>query len=246
MSAAIDSIEAVFENSGVTAPPSPVAKAMADLERVRQLRSRIGQVEGARLESPGLRCAPELAAMLPELRPGSVYSVTGSSSLAMAVMAGPMRDGAWCGVVGAPGFGVEAAATMGLDLSRLVLVPRPGRHWFAVTAALADSLPLVVTAPAGTPSSADAERFAARLRQRGAVLIALGDWPRCDARLSVVESSWSGVGAGWGYPGSRQITVAVTGKDGRRSRLVRLSLQAGGAAMTTARPIERPAIRAVG
>ena len=46
---------------------------------------------------------------------------------------------------GVPEFGVEAAAQHGVDLERLVLVPRPGDQWMAVTAAIADimGVPLV-------------------------------------------------------------------------------------------------------
>lgn len=226
-----------------------VARAMADLDRVRGLRARIGGMERTRVDSAGWQCAPELTQLMPALRPGSVCSVVGSLSLAMALVAAPIRAGAWCGVVATPGFGVEAAARLGIDLSRLVLVPRPGRHWLTVTATLADALPIVVATPEGRISASEAERFAARLRQRGAVLLSLGEWARSDIRLSVVGSAWTGVGRGWGYPRSREITVAVSGRDGRQQRLVRLSLQAGGAPVAPARaaasvPEPHPAIAA--
>lgn len=241
MSVDIDTLEDVFDNEEMPEPPAPsvaaVAQARADLDRVRQLRARIGGMERTRVDSGGWPCAPEFAELLPALQPGTVCSVVGSLSLAMALVAAPVRAGAWCGVVATPGFGVEAAARLGVDLSRLVLVPHPGQRWFAVTAALADALPIVIATPAGRLPASEAERFAARLRQRGSVLLSLGEWARSDTRLSVVGSAWSGVGEGWGYPRSREITVAVSGRDGRRSRLVDLCLQAGGSPVTPARAV---------
>jgi hypothetical protein len=190
---------------------SPVERAMADLERVRALQGRIKQMERTRLDSPAITTLPGLADVLPggALRQGATYSIADSLSLVMALLAGPSGAGAWCGVVGIPDFGIEAAAYSGIDLARLVLVPRPGAKWLSITAALADAVSVVVTRPLEGVRAADAARLASRLRQRGTTLIAFGEWPRADARLSVTGSSWSGVGRGHGYPSSREVTVTV-------------------------------------
>ncbi|WKK71268.1 hypothetical protein Q0F99_17650 [Rathayibacter oskolensis] len=66
-------------------------------------------------------------------------------SLAMGLLAGPSAEGAWCGVVGVPEFGAEAAAGIGIDLERLVLEPSPAEHWLTVTAALVDVLTVILT-----------------------------------------------------------------------------------------------------
>jgi hypothetical protein len=146
------------------------------------------------------------------LRGGSVYSVRGSTALVMAMMAGPSAEGAWCGVVGLPSFGAEAARGLGVDLERLVLVPDPERDWLSVVAALVDALTVVVVRPPGEVTPGEASRLSARLRTRGAMLIAVGSWPGSEARLEVQGNAWSGLGAGMGQLTGRRATVAVTGR----------------------------------
>ena len=146
------------------------------------------------------------------LRGGSVYSVRGSTALVMAMMAGPSAEGAWCGVVGLPSFGAEAARGLGVDLDRLVLVPDPEHDWLNVVAALVDALTVVVVRPPGEVTPGEASRLAARLRTRGAVLISVGSWPGSEARLEVESNSWTGLGAGEGLLAARQATVVVTGR----------------------------------
>lgn len=146
------------------------------------------------------------------LRGGSAYSVRGSAALVMALMAGPSAEGAWCGVVGLPSFGAEAARGLGVDLERLVLVPDPGHDWLNVVAALVDALTVVVVRPPGEVTPGEASRLAARLRTRGAMLIASGSWPGSEARLEVESNSWTGLGDGEGLLTGRQATVVVTGR----------------------------------
>ncbi|WP_166872134.1 MULTISPECIES: hypothetical protein [unclassified Salinibacterium] len=182
-------------------------------DTVRELQSRIRQMQSTKLEVRTLPTLPALADLLPGggLRVGASYSVQGSASLAMALMAGPAASGAWCGVVGMPEFGAEAAAGLGIDLNRVVLVPRPGEQWLAVTGAIADALTVIVVKPSGRVTETAASRLSARLRQREAVLIALGPWPQAEARLSVSEGRWGGIGDGHGYLAGRQVTVTVSG-----------------------------------
>jgi hypothetical protein len=146
------------------------------------------------------------------LRGGSAYSVRGSSALVMAMMAGPSAEGAWCGVVGLPSFGAEAARGLGVDLDRLVLVPDPEHDWLNVVAALVDALTVVVVRPPGEVTPGEASRLAARLRTRSAVLIAVGSWPGSEARLEVESNTWTGLGSGEGMLAARQATVVVTGR----------------------------------
>jgi hypothetical protein len=146
------------------------------------------------------------------LRGGSVYSVRGSAALVMALMAGPSAEGAWCGVVGVPSFGAEAARGLGVDLERLVLVPDPGPEWLSVVAALVDALTVVVVRPPGEVTPGEASRLAARLRTRGAMLIAYGSWPGSEARFEIESNTWTGLGDGEGLLAARRATVAVTGR----------------------------------
>ena len=171
-----------------------------------ELRARVDQMQGRPAAQP-VATHPAFAGLL-QLQTGSSYGVD-SASLAMALMAGPSADGAWCGVVGSAEFGLEAAAAAGVELRRTILVPDPGEAWLEVTAALIDVLGVVVVAAPSQVSGKDVSRISARLRQRGGVLIAYGDWPRCDARVSLRDAEWVGLGQGHGHLQARRVTVEV-------------------------------------
>ncbi|MCU1527338.1 MAG: hypothetical protein JWP75_1101 [Frondihabitans sp.] len=178
---------------------------------VRELQERVRGMQRIRLDSRSLPTSPGIAELLPggSLSAGSAYAVEGSTTLALSLLQGPSAAGAWCAVVGLPDLGIEAAAGLGIDLDRLVLVPRPGGQWVSVISALIDVVTVVLVHPGQQRvSDAVASRLAARLRQREAVLVSVGGWPGNDVRLSVTGSSWNGVGAGHGYLTERSITVA--------------------------------------
>ncbi|WP_460515272.1 hypothetical protein [Flindersiella endophytica] len=173
----------------------------------------------------------------PGLRKGAVYAVadqadrtagpSASTSVILGLLAGPSQAGLWCGVAGLPGLGVEAAAGYGIDLRRLVLVPSPGPRWLEVVGALADVLDVVVVEPPAPAPDAQTRRLAARLRERGTVLIVAGSagragagtraernlaWPGCEVQFAVTSSQWSGLGEGHGYLAQRQVTVEASGR----------------------------------
>jgi len=195
-------------------------------ETVRELQARIRLMQGTRLDTRSLPTHPAIASLLPGggLKQGAAYSVERSATLLMALLAGPSAAGSWCGVVGVPEFGVEAAAHYGIDLDRLVLVPHPGDQWLAVTAAIADVLTVVVTRPPRQASDSSVARLAARLRQRGSTLIVLGSWPQTEAMLSISHSHWIGIGDGHGHLAAREVTVTVSTRSGVRPRSARLWL----------------------
>lgn len=208
------------------APDRTGRRESQPLETVEQLQARIRRMQGTRLDTRDLPTHPAIASLLPGggLKQGSAYSVERSATLLMALLAGPSAAGSWCGVVGVPEFGVEAAVSYGIDLDRLVLVPHPGDQWLAVTAAIADVLTVVVTRPPRHASDGTVARLAARLRQRGSTLIVLGSWPQTEAMLSISRSSWSGIGDGFGYLASRDVTVTVSSRTSARPRSVDLVL----------------------
>lgn len=184
--------------------------------QIRTLAERLHRLE-AHPSSALLDTLPALAPLFPagSLRTGSAYSVIGSTALATALMAGPARAGAWCGVVGVPTFGVEAAIALGIDANRLVLIPDPGQSWVQVLAACIDVLGVVLLAPPRRVHDAEAARLSGRLRERGSALVVLGDWPRSEARLRITESCWGGIGSGYGYLRTRQVTVTAEARTGR-------------------------------
>lgn len=179
------------------------------------LRKQIRTMERGTVAT-ALPVHPLLAPAFPDgLRVGSAYSLSGSLTLATALLAEPSREGAWCGVVGHPDLGVEAVAELGVRLDRLVLVPDPGRQWFSVVAALVEVLGVVVARPPSRVTPTDATRLAARLRERGTVLVATGPWPGAAADIRVRDNHWGGLGVGHGLLASRRMWLDVHARGSR-------------------------------
>ena len=202
--APLDGFEHVFEHSGMS------SARLAELEPGRpvidQLRERVAAIE-RRSAAEGIPTLPGLCDVVP-LRAGATYAVD-SASLALALAAGASRAGEWVGFAGCSDFGAEAAAEVGIELSRTVLVPDPGEHWLEVAAALVDVLRVVVLRPPASVDQRTAGILDSRLRNRSAVLVVQGPWPRVEARLSTQESGWSGPAAGAGRLEHRRARVLV-------------------------------------
>jgi hypothetical protein len=168
---------------------------------------------GRRLEVP-----EALGALLPRGGPRRgttvVIGAAGACSLVLALVSAASQADRWVAVVGEPALGPVAAAQYGLRLEHLVLVPRPGLQWPVVTAALLESIDVVVVRPPGRPRAAEARRLVSRARERGAVLVVLGDgWPEVpDLTLTVTRTEWEGLEAGHGHLRSRRAEVAVSGR----------------------------------
>ncbi|MCW2787077.1 MAG: hypothetical protein JWP74_3594 [Marmoricola sp.] len=192
----------MFEHGQMSAP---TVLEPRDLQ-LRQLQERIRGMQDGVPRIPVIT-HPALADLL-QLRTGGAYEVD-SASLAMLLLATPSQEGAWSAVVGAADFGIEAAAELGVDLTRTVLVPDPGEHWLEATAALVDVVSLVLLRPPGDVTARAASRMDARLRKRASTLIVWGRWPGSEARISLRSSSWSGVGEGHGRLTSRRAVIAV-------------------------------------
>src|SRR5207244_1950559 len=104
-----------------------------------------------------LPVVPALRGLLPRggLARGSVVAVAEFGLLCLALAAAASADGAWCGIAGIPEAGVLAAAALGLDAGRTLLIPDPGPSWPQVVASLLDGCELVLLRPpARMPTSA--------------------------------------------------------------------------------------------
>lgn len=210
---------------------------------VIRLRAQVDRMQARRLDAPVLPVHSALASLLPGggLRTGSAYSISSSAALLSALFAGPSQAGSWCAAVGMPEFGAEAAERLGVDLSRLVLIPDPGSRWLAVTATIAEVLPVVAVNPPARVTDADAARLAARLRDRGTVLLVRGPWPQAEASIAVAEPEWTGLGDGHGYLSDRRLTVTVTSRRTPVPRRGRMLLPAPDGGLTATRALPTPA-----
>lgn len=172
------------------------------------------------------------------LRRGSTVAVDSSGSLLLALVAEASADGAWCGLVGMPRMGLVAASEAGLVLSRVALVPRPGRDLVAVTSMLLDGLDVVAVAGVERLRAGDRQRLAGRARQRGAVLVAVGHWAGADLEISATGGRWRGpVGAGGGRLRSRSARVRVRGRGAAyRERTATMLLPGPSGAVAVAAP----------
>ncbi|MEE2768209.1 MAG: hypothetical protein VX833_03250 [Actinomycetota bacterium] len=166
-----------------------------------------------------LPVTPVLTGLLPGgLRRGTTVTVSGvgARSLALALISVATVSGSWAAVVGDHDLGLVAALEAGVDLRRLVVVDSPSpTTWGEVVAALVGTLDLVLIASTPRVSGTVARRLATRCRQRGSVLIQVGDdrWPdRCDLRLMVVAGTWSGPQSGRGHLRSRRVEVTAEGR----------------------------------
>lgn len=165
---------------------------------------------------------PALTGLLPDagLRRGHVVGCGGvaSRSLAMALVARAVGEGAWLAVVGVPTFGVEAAIGYGIAPERVVLVDADGvDDWADRVAAAADGFDLVLTA---APRGAERRmrKVRQRLQARGVVLVVVpgtrhGDLGvGCDAELTVTAAAWHGIGQGHGRLMARRVTIESAGR----------------------------------
>lgn len=226
MSDPIDTIEHMFEYVGMSVGGAPVpsnpSRGSAIDRRVHivsDLQKRMRELEPELFPARELPTDPLLAGMLPggAVHAGGVYSVRGSLTLAMIFLSAASMRGMWTAAVGLPDLGVEAAAWLGVDLSRLVLIPHPGDDWWEVVSALVDTTGILLVSPPARVDEAAASRLASRLRRRESALVVVGSWPRADALLQARAGEWAGIGRGHGRLRNRRLDVAVFDRSGRRS-----------------------------
>lgn len=182
---------------------------------VEALRERIAATPGATAPRALLPVPAPLDSLFPGggLARGSVVTVEGSIWLALALAASASEAGSWCAVVGMPALGAAAAAEIGVDLTRLVLVPSPGAQFATAVAALLDGVDVVLARVPPEVRAGEARRLAARARERGTAIVAIGGWPdTCDLRLRVTGTEWLGLHEGYGRIAARRCRVAATGR----------------------------------
>lgn len=212
-----------------------------DLTRLAEVAERARPVALAREHTLPVTAAFE--SLLPDgLRRGSTVAVGGSTSLALALVAGPVAAGSWVGAVGLSNLGLAAAHELGIDLAHLVLVADPpAQQWATVVATLVDGLDVVLVRAGRRVGAVDARRLAARARERGSVMVVLGEqsWPEApDVMLAVTGSAWEGLGDGHGHLRARRVVVEAGGRRAHaRPRRAELWLPAAGGGVAVAEPL---------
>jgi hypothetical protein len=195
-----------------------ICKMVLGTSRVKRLPVR-GDGNGASLDDgplPGRGALPVLPA-LGELLPGGLPRGTVAAAgrwglLCLALAAGASAAGAWCAVAGVPQLGVVAAAGVGLDPGRMLVIPDLGAGWPQVVISLLDGCELVLLRPPDRPSPGVRRRLEASLRRCGGVLVVAGDWEGAQARLSVARQEWAGIGTGHGRLRARRVQVVANGR----------------------------------
>jgi hypothetical protein len=143
----------------------------------------------------------------------------GGTTLALALLAAASAAGSWCALVGVGDPGVVAMAELGIDLSRVVLAPRPGPAWAEVAGELLGGVDVVVVRLPGRVRLTAARHLMAKGRERQAALVVLserpGDWPIApEVVLQVEAAEWEGLGEGHGTLRARRSVVWAGGRRG--------------------------------
>jgi hypothetical protein len=137
---------------------------------------------------------------------------SGGLSVALSLVTRASLEGHWTGVVGVADPGVVMIAELGVDLRRVLFVPRPLGAWAEAAADLLDGVDLVIVHPARAGYGA-ARRLVDRVRERSTVMIALVEpgapWPLpADLSFTITESRW----ATSSRLDARHLTVLVGGR----------------------------------
>ena len=208
-------IEHMFDH-GPMAVPSP------DLAVLRQLGDRVRPLSAAAERT--LPVPVPLADLLPQrgLVRGTTVATSGAaaSSLAYALVGPATRAGSWCATVGVTDLGLVAAAELGVDLSRTLVVADGGpQRWASSVAALLDAVEVVLVRPSHDVTPTTRRRLIARARDRGAVLVQVGGrasvWSEGpDLTLATRTVRWEGIEVGHGRLRARLVEVEVSGRRG--------------------------------
>lgn len=178
------------------------------------------------IPDPVLPVRSDLATVLPGggLHKGQTLSVIGSLSLLLSMASEVSVSGAWCAAIGFPSLGAVAAAELGIDLERFVVIPEPGIHWATAAAVLMDGADLLLISPPPGSSPAELRRLLQRARERKVVILSDKPWEGADLRITATATHWSGLGQGHGHLASRTIELSVEGRRLPRARTASLSL----------------------
>jgi hypothetical protein len=199
-----------YEHMFAFSPKRPTlsAELVASLRPVTLAKTRtlpLGEPWAAMVPGGGLRRGSTVVVQAP--------AGLGGLSLALSLLSESSARGHWAAVVGVDDPGVVAIADLGVDLRRVLFVPRPRGAWAESAADLLDGVDLLVVRPPSRAAHGAARRLMDRARERGTVLIALTEsgapWPLpAELSFDVTAARW----ATSSRLDARYLTVRVTGR----------------------------------
>lgn len=200
----------MFEMVG-TAGTSALDARRATLARSVLARAEMATGVRTRLGADAVPLPAGLGPLFPGgLARGSVVVVEGSTSLGCALAAAAMGESGWLAAIGVADMGWLAAADAGVDLARVVHVPRPGSEVDGVAAACVDSFAAVVLGSAVTLGAGACRSLLGRIRAHGTVVISSGPWPGA-VRLRAQVRGSQGCARGEGHLRGRTLGVSRDG-----------------------------------
>ena len=171
---------------------------------------------------------PALTRLFPDngIRRGHVVGCVGiaARSIALALAARAVADGAWLAVVGIDDLGIEGAVELGVPAERVVAISATTAHeWAERLMAAADGFELIITV---APARADQmmRKVRQRLQARGAVVLTVppslpwaGSNPihtdlHTDVDITTTGGEWLGIGEGHGRLVARRVMVGSSGR----------------------------------
>ncbi len=158
---------------------------------------------------------PTLTALFPNgLHRGAITVTHGSTHTALALLVQHTQAGGWAGIVGAPQLNYSAAHDLGVDLSKLLVVPHPADHTPQIIATLIDGTDLILLGPHATLTPAEQRTLAARAKERGTHIITGRPWPGARTHIDTTHAQWAGTKNGLGRLTSCTYNVDAANKYG--------------------------------
>lgn len=150
---------------------------------------------------------------------GVAFAGQGAWSVAMAIWAEGLAEDGWLALVGLPDVNLVAAAELGIQLDRVLMIGTPpAQQWASVVAALCEAVDVIAVAPAARVNAQQARRVMARCREHDAVICHLGSlehWPEpvdLTIQSATAWQDWSGIGEGHGFLQQRHVHVTISGR----------------------------------
>lgn len=148
-------------------------------------------------------------------------------SLAVALAAAAVTEGAWIAALDVRGLGAEAARDLGLPLGRLVCINSDDdpRRWADAMAAALDGFELILTTPPATAGGGMWGRLQRRVAARRAVVVTVEPGRATpDVALAVSDVEWHHASDAHGHLWARRLVVQSSGRRVGAPRRVELWL----------------------